>query len=76
MRPIDADNIDFSKYNNALKAIANTPTLDVVPREEGDLGRAIEFLKNTYTFAQTQEWIKQPLVYALYRTWKQFDRRK
>ena len=31
MRPIDADNIDFSKYSNVLKAIANTPTLEVVP---------------------------------------------
>ena len=31
MRPIDADSIDFSKYNNVLKAIANTPTLEVVP---------------------------------------------
>lgn len=31
MRPIDADSIDFSKYNNVYKAIENTPTLDVVP---------------------------------------------
>jgi hypothetical protein len=76
MRPIDADSIDFSKYNNVYKAIENTPTLDVVPRERGELGRAIEWLKKEYKQAKSQEWVKVPLAYALHQTWKHYDRRK
>jgi hypothetical protein len=76
MRPIDADEVDFSRSSNPHKALDATPTLDVVPREHGELGRAINYLKDLYEQAKTQEWVKVPLVYALYYTWKHFDRRK
>lgn len=40
------------------------------------LDKAIKELKKTYKESLKSEYIKQPLAYALYSTWKKFDRRK
>lgn len=41
-----------------------------------NLDDAIRLLKEEYERAQTQEYIKNPLAYALYQVWKKADRRK
>lgn len=40
------------------------------------LDSAIRLLKEEYERAQKQEYIKNPLAYALYQVWKKADRRK
>lgn len=37
---------------------------------------AIEMLKKQYEKALTNPFVRDPLAYALYQTWKLFDRRK
>ena len=39
------------------------------------LNKAIEELKVQYEKAQKLKWVKNPLEYALYQTWKIFDGR-
>lgn len=38
------------------------------------LGEAISVLIEKYQFAVDQPWIQKPMSYALYHTWKEFDR--
>lgn len=38
-----------------------------------DLDKAIELLKSEYERAKKLEFVKNPLAYALYHTWKKVD---
>ena len=40
------------------------------------LEKAIEMLKAEYEEAKKQEWVLNPLAYALYHTWRQVDERR
>lgn len=42
---------------------------------DAKLDKAIEVLKEQYEKAKKLEWIFNPLTYALYQTWKIFDKR-
>ena len=37
------------------------------------LEKAIEMLKAEYEKAKKQEWVFDPIAYALYHTWKKVD---
>lgn len=37
------------------------------------LEKAIELLKSEYEWAKRQEFVRNPLAYALYRVWKVAD---
>ena len=37
------------------------------------LYEAIELLVSKYTYATAQEWIHNPLAWALYQVWKEAD---
>lgn len=37
------------------------------------LEKAIEILKKEYEKAKQLEWVRNPIAYALYKTWKQAD---
>lgn len=39
------------------------------------LERAIELLRFEYSKAKQQEWIKNPLAYAIYQVWKTADKK-
>ena len=39
------------------------------------LDKAINILKEQYEKAKKLSWVKNPLAYALYQTWKIFDKR-
>ena len=45
-------------------------------RKPGELERAINWFKGEYEKAVRQDWIRNPVAYALYQTWKHFDGRK
>ena len=40
------------------------------------LEQAIEMLKKQYEEAKTHEYIRNPIVWALYQVWRAADRRK
>lgn len=44
--------------------------------EEKELEEAISYLKELYWEIKELEWVKNPIAYALYYTWRKFDRRK
>ena len=37
------------------------------------LERAIKILEKEYEKAKKLEWVRNPIAYALYKTWKQAD---
>ena len=39
-----------------------------------DLDKAIKVLKEKYEKAKTIGWVRNPIAYALYHTWKAFDK--
>lgn len=45
-------------------------------RMQMTLGKAIELLCEEYGKALTLEYVRDPLAYALYHTWKKVDERK
>lgn len=40
-----------------------------------DLTKAIKVLKEQYKKAKKIDWVRNPIAYALYQTWKIFDDR-
>jgi len=44
--------------------------------EEKELEEAISYLKESYWEIKELDWVKNPIAYALYYTWRKFDRRK
>ena len=38
-----------------------------------ELDQAIEYLKKEYQEAVKRPWVRNPLAYALYMTWAQYD---
>lgn len=42
---------------------------------KSDIDKAINILRQEYEKALKQSWIKNPLAYALYHTWKYIDER-
>lgn len=41
-----------------------------------ELDEAIELLKQNYEEAQNMKQVLSPIAYALYQTWKEFDKRE
>lgn len=41
---------------------------------ENELELAIKILKQKYERAKHLEYVKKPIAYALYQTWKYFDK--
>ena len=41
-----------------------------------ELDKIIELVKEKYEYANTQEWIMNPLAYALYQVWREVDSQK
>lgn len=41
-----------------------------------DLAKAIKVLTEQYEKAKKMDWVRKPIAYALYQTWKIFDERK
>lgn len=44
----------------------------VIPKE---LGKAITMLTNIYLDVREKEYIQKPIAFALYQTWKEFDKK-
>lgn len=38
-----------------------------------ELTKAIKVLKEQYEKAKKKDWVRNPIAYALYQTWKIFD---
>lgn len=45
-------------------------------KREVDFDKVVDTLRQNYEYALTQELIHKPIAWALYVTWKQYDRRK
>ncbi len=45
-----------------------------VKERETELGKAIDRLKIEYMAAATSSFVRNPIAYALYYTWKAFDK--
>lgn len=45
-------------------------------RSEQKLQKAIDMLKKQYERAQANESVNKPLSYALYQTWREFDKQE
>ena len=57
-------------------ALDFTPTADVVEVDVKDLRvkRAIQTLCEFYSTAKKSDYVQKPLAWALYQTWKSFDK--
>lgn len=60
----------------AMQAIIDAPAADVVEVDVKDLRvkKAIKTLCEFYFTAKKSDYVQKPLVWALYQTWKSFDK--
>ena len=60
----------------AMQAIIDAPAADVVEVDVKDLRikKAIQTLCEFYSTAKKSDYVQKPLAWALYQTWKTFDK--
>lgn len=46
------------------------------PKPDRKMEKAIKMLIDEYEKAKKQEWVENPLAYALYQVWREVDRKK
>ena len=46
---------------------------EVIRTEDRELEKAVATLRNNYERAKTLNYVYDPLAWALYQTWKEFD---
>lgn len=59
-----------------MQAIIDAPAADVVEVDVKDLRvkKAIQTLCEFYSTAKKSDYVQKPLAWALYQTWKSFDK--
>lgn len=59
-----------------MQAIIDAPAADVVEVDVKDLRvkKAIQTLFEFYSTAKKSDYVQKPLAWALYQTWKSFDK--
>lgn len=54
--------------------VSEAQVSDMGKRKEATLEVAIELLKEEYERAKSLEYVRNPLAFALYHTWKKIDK--
>lgn len=66
-------NLEADKYGFTSCAKVGAALDKASVELEKEIEKAIELLKAEYEEAKKQEWVYNPLAYALYHTWKKVD---
>lgn len=74
--PIESDDEFNIGVRRCMSSVNNIPAADVVEVDVKDLRvkKAIQTLCEFYSTAKKSDYVQKPLAWALYQTWKSFDK--
>lgn len=62
----------YAGYQSAVTQVRNFPKSEVSPVRP-ELRKAVELLEKNYERGLNSEFVRDPLAWALYQTWKEID---